>query len=70
MTVSVVVPMPSTVDAELLQVEAEVLDHVVGRRVADDGGARVQGGGHQGVLGDGVAALGEHDRPRSARSPG
>ena len=50
-------------DAELLQVEAEVLDHVVRRGVADDGGAGVQGGGHQGVLGDGVAALGEHDRP-------
>ena len=68
-TVRVVVPMPSTVDAELLQEEAEVLDHVVGRGVADDGGAGVQRGGHQGVLGDGVAALGEHDRAASARSP-
>ena len=48
--------------AQLLQVEAEVLDHVVGRRVADHRGAGVQRGRHQGVLGDGVAALGEHDR--------
>ena len=55
--------MPSTSTPSRCEVEAEVLDHVVGRGVADDRGARVQGGGHQGVLGDGVAALGEHDRP-------
>ena len=48
--------------AELLEEEAEVLDHVVGAGVADDRGARVTGGGHEDVLGDGVAALGEHDR--------
>src|SRR5690606_8345527 len=49
--------------AELLQVEAEVLDHVVGGGVADHRGAGVEGGRHQGVLGDGVAPRGEHDRP-------
>ena len=54
--------MPSTPDAQLLEVEAEVLDHVVGRRVADHGRAGVQRGCHQRVLGHGVAALGEHDR--------
>ena len=54
--------MPSTHHAELLQVEAQVLDHVVGRGVADHRGAGVQRGRHQRVLGDGVAALGEHDR--------
>ncbi len=55
-------PTPSICDAEPLQVEAEVLDHVVGRGVADHGRARVQRCGHQRVLGDGVAALGQHDR--------
>ena len=60
-TVSVVVPMPSICDAELLQEEAEVLDHVVGAGVADDGRARVAGGRQEDVLGDRVAALGEHD---------
>ena len=48
--------------AELLQVEAQVLDHVVRRGVADHGGAGVQRRGHQRVLRDGVAALGEDDR--------
>ena len=47
----------------LLQEEAQVLDHVVRAGVADHGDAVVAGGGQQGVLGDGVAALGEHDRP-------
>ena len=51
-------------DAEALEVEAQVLDHVVGRGVADHGGAGVEGGGHQRVLGDRVAALGQHDRAR------
>ena len=55
--------------AERLQVEAQVLDHVVGRRVADDGGAGVQRSGHQCVLGHGVAALGEHDRPAGDDRP-
>ena len=48
--------------AQRLQEEAQVLDHVVGGRVADDGHAVVPGGGEQRVLGDGVAALGQHDR--------
>ena len=56
------------VDAQLLEVEAEVLDHVVGGGVADHGGAGVQRGGHQRVLGDGVAALGQHDRASGGRS--
>ncbi len=51
-------------DAQLLQEEAQVLDHVVGRGVADDRDAVVAGGGQQGVLGDGVPAFGQHDRPR------
>ncbi len=50
--------------AELAQEEAQVLDHVVGAGVADDRGAVTQGRGHQGVLGDGVAALDQHDRAR------
>lgn len=47
--------------AQFLQEEAEVLDHVVGGGVADDGGAVVPGGGEQRVLGHGVAAFGQHD---------
>ena len=55
--------------AELLQEEAQVLDHVVRAGVADHGDAVVAGGGEQGVLGDGVAALGEHDRPGGGDRP-
>ena len=47
--------------AEHLQVEAQVLHHVVRAGVADDGGATAVGGGHDGVLGDGVAAFAEHE---------
>ena len=43
------------------QVQAQVLDHVVGAGVADGGRAVGAGGGEQRVLGDGVAALGQHD---------
>lgn len=55
---------PDPVDpyAERLQEEAQVLDHVVGGRVADDRRAVVPGGGQQCVLGHRVAALGQHDR--------
>ena len=62
-TVRVVLPMPSIRDAELGEEEAEVLDHVVRRGVADDGRAGVAGGRQQDVLGHRVAALGEDDRP-------
>ncbi len=51
-------------DAEPLEEEAEVLDHVVGAGVADDRHAVVARGGQQDVLGDGVTALGKDDRPR------
>lgn len=48
-------------DAQGLQEEAEVLDHVVGGGVADDGDAVVAGGGQEGVLRHRVAALGQDD---------
>src|SRR5690606_36456715 len=48
--------------AQLLEEEAQVLDHVVGRGIADGRAARVTGGGHQRIFGDGVATLGEDDR--------
>ena len=47
---------------EQLEVEAQVLDHVVGAGVADGGDALAAGGGHDDVLRHGVAALGEDDR--------
>lgn len=44
-------------NAELFEVETNVLNHVV-RRGADDGGlARGEGGGHENVFSDGVATL-------------
>jgi hypothetical protein len=46
------------------------LDHVVGAGVANDGDAVVAGRGQQRVLGDGVAALGEHDRALRADAGG
>ena len=49
--------------AELLQEEAQVLDHVVGAGVADHRHTVVAGRGENGVLGDGVASLGQHDGP-------
>ena len=49
--------------AEQLQVQAQVLDHVVGAGVADRRRALGAGGGQQRVLGDGVPALGQHDGP-------
>ena len=69
---------PRPVTPSCLQEEAQVLDHVVGGGVADDGDAVVPGGGQQRVLGDGVAALGQHDGavrgdacgpPRRGRAP-
>jgi hypothetical protein len=73
-TVSVVDPMPSICHTERLQEEAQVLDHVVRRGVADDRGARVAGRRHEGVLGHRVPTLGEDDRRargsgRHPRSP-
>src|SRR3546814_12428131 len=59
----------STLFRSALQVEAQVLDHGVGRGVADHGGARVQGSGHQRVLGDGVTTFGEHDRATRLDGP-
>jgi len=49
---------------ELLEVEAQVLDHVVAAGVADDGHLVQPGCRHHGVLGDGVAALGQDDGSR------
>ncbi|MET3931995.1 hypothetical protein ABIE00_000041 [Arthrobacter sp. OAP107] len=60
---SVVVPDAVDLHAQPLQVEAEVLDHVIGAGVADDRGAAAVGGGHDGIFGHGVAALGQHKGP-------
>lgn len=48
-------------DAEFFEIEHDVLDHVVSGGVADDSAAWEAGGGHEGVFGDGVAALDEGD---------
>lgn len=48
-------------NTELFEVEADVLDHVVAAGVSDGGFAGPAGGAHEGVFGDGVAALGEDD---------
>ena len=47
---------------ELGEEDAQVLDHVVRAGVAQHGDAGGERRGQQGVLGDGVAALGEGDR--------
>lgn len=44
-----------------MEVEADVLDHVVGAGADDGGNAWEEGGGHKGVFGDGVAAFDEDD---------
>ena len=54
--------MPVDADAEPLEEEAQVLDHVVGLALRITVTPVVQRRRHEGVLGDGVAALGEHDR--------
>lgn len=48
--------------AQALQVEAQVLDHVVGAGIADNGGALTVRGSHDGVLGHGIAAFRQHER--------
>ena len=55
---------------EQLEVEAQVLDHVVGAGVADRGDALAAGCGHDDVLGHGVAALGQDDREVLGAAPG
>ncbi len=60
--VSVVLPIPLDGHPERLEVEAEVLDHVVGAGVSDDADAVVPGCCHERVLGDGVTAFGQDDR--------
>ena len=47
--------------AELLKVETDVLNHVVGAGADDGGGAREESGGHDSVFGDGVASFDEDD---------
>ena len=51
-------------DAEMGEEDAEILNHVVRAGVAQHRHSGRQRGGKQGVLGNGVTALGQRDRPR------